>query len=82
MNDDWALVLPFDTDDSEFTRGVEVGMVWERLRVSAEECVVGVIVHGSNAEMMLRLSEISGRPVTATDTGDDWLDITFGGVQR
>jgi hypothetical protein len=31
QNAAYGLVLPFDSDDPEFTRGVQIGMVWERV---------------------------------------------------
>jgi hypothetical protein len=72
----FALLLPFDRDNADFARGVEVGMAWARL---ASGCLpLTVTAHAQNAEMMLRLAEANDVHVTAEDIGGDWLQVTFG----
>ena len=66
------LLLPFDTDSQESTRGVEVGILWER----AEPGHVRII-HASNAEMALRIAEAKGLSVQSRDIDPDWLEVTF-----
>lgn len=73
----WALALPFDTDNSEFVRGVEVGRVWEILKNTPEE--FEQTVHVSNAEMMIRMAEAKERTVRSTLHMDDiWMTVRFG----
>jgi hypothetical protein len=70
------LRLPFDTDDTQFRRGVEVGMLYEAVRHSP---VVSVLIHADNAEMVIRIAEAAGKPFSAEPSGsDDWLDVTIG----
>lgn len=73
--DAFALALAFDTNASEFIRGVEVGRLWERLK--SEPGPIEEIVHASNAEMILRLSEATERPVRAEELDETWLQATF-----
>ncbi len=68
------LVCPFDTDDPEFTRGFEAGVLWATLR-SGEPCEA--TIHGTNAEMAMRMAEATGRPFCGEDLGDDWLAVSF-----
>ena len=72
----YSLALPFDSDDLEFARGVEVGLLWaeaERLVVPGDsyECTI----HANNAEMVMRIAEARGLTFTAEPLGDDWLAI-------
>jgi hypothetical protein len=76
MTANLSLALPFDTDGSEFRRGVEIGMLWEQ----TERAVVPVqaTVHADCAEMVIRIAEARGVPFTAEPIGDDWLAVTIG----
>jgi hypothetical protein len=67
-------LLAFDTSGLDFVRGVEVGLLWERLK-SGEPVMEQV--HASNAEMLLRMSEATGRPLTAEILDDTWLLVEF-----
>lgn len=71
----YTLVVPFDRDDPEFARGVEVGMLYERLR--REPPPVAAVVHASNAEMAMRLGEALDLAVSAEDLDDDWLAVSY-----
>lgn len=73
--DEYTLAIAFDTDDAEFCRGVEVGMIYGRLL--AEPRPVLAVVHASNAEMMLRLAEATSTSVRSVDLDEDWLEVTF-----
>jgi hypothetical protein len=68
------LVLPFDSDDPEFTRGFEAGRLWEQL--SRDEAVE-MAVHASNIEMVMRMGEAAGRIATGDDLADDWVLVRF-----
>lgn len=72
----WGIVLAFDNDAPEFTLGVEVGVLQERLK--NEPLPVAATVHAANAEMMLRLAEEFGCVVTCAENPDDcWLHLRF-----
>jgi len=76
--DGYACALRFDTDASEFIRGVEVGRLWETLKNTDDP--VEEFVHASNAEMVLRLAEATGRPVHSEELNDPWLLVTFDAI--
>ncbi|MDE2101502.1 MAG: hypothetical protein KGL39_29925 [Patescibacteria group bacterium] len=71
----WGLALAFDTDDPEFIRGVEVGMLYEQLTTNPEQQTH--IAHAANAEMVLRLAEACGRTARATWEDDYWMHVEF-----
>jgi hypothetical protein len=68
-------LLKFDTDDAEFARGFEAGRLWALLRSDDHE--VSECIHAPNVELAMRLAEATGRTVTATELGHDWLEATF-----
>lgn len=76
MSEAFEMVLPFDTDHTEFARGVEVGVLWHRL--CTEPLPITAVVHASNAEMVLRMAEAVGASPCADDLGDEWLAVTLG----
>lgn len=70
----YGLVLPFDSDDPEFTRGFEAGIIWER----TEEGPYSGLIHAENAEMVMRIAEARGMSFAAQDAGDDeWLNVVI-----
>jgi len=73
----WGLLLPFDTDSHDFVRGFELGRLWWILHTDSGE--VWETVHASNAEMILRIGEATGREVFSEEVGDDWLHVQFSG---
>lgn len=75
------LVLRFDTDHPEFTRGFEAGMIWERMnqRIPTFEQHIS----GKNAEMIMRMAEVQSYKYVADNLEDGWYWIKFsyvGGV--
>lgn len=72
---EFDLVVEFDREDAMFARGVEVGMLWQRLRT--ESLPVHGLLHVDNMEMALRLAEASAVSVQADDLDGDWLWLTF-----
>jgi hypothetical protein len=70
-----SLVLPFGTDDPEFRRGVEIGMLWARLD---HEDRFSATIHADNAEMILRVMEAKGVSFTASPLDENWLAVTIG----
>ena len=73
--DGYACALRFDTDASEFVRGVEVGRLWEIVRNT--EDVVEEFVHSSNAEMVMRIADALGRRVLSEELDNTWLLVRF-----
>lgn len=71
----YSLALPFDTDSSEFVRGVEVGRLWEQLK--ADDAARQETIHVSNAEMAIRIGEAVGRRVEATEIDETWMTVRF-----
>lgn len=76
MND--GLVLPFDTEEPEFRRGVEIGMLWARLSDAPAWEPVSATVHADCAEMLIRCAEAAQREWETTTHGDEWITIEFG----
>ena len=74
-SENYALALAFDTDEPEFARGVEIGRLWERLRV--EPGLVDEVVHLANAEMVLRIAEALGREVVSQEHDGTWMTVRF-----
>ena len=64
--------LRFDTDDHEFVRGFEIGVLWERLSVDPE---CEITVHASNAEMVMRVAKAVGCQFSGRDLGDDRIFV-------
>lgn len=77
---DYDLVLPFDTDNSEFARGVEIGRLWEIIKAT-HEAFEGT-VHLSNAEMVLRMSEAQNRTVKSEEIDEIWMTVKFGEAEE
>jgi hypothetical protein len=71
-----ALALAFDTDAPEFARGVEIGRLWERLRLDAAPA--DEMVHIANTEMLLRIGDALGRAVTGEEHDEIWMTVRFG----
>lgn len=71
----YVQLLPFDTDEPEFVRGMEIGRLWERLKYENNEVVA--VIHTTNAEMVIRISEAIERPVKSEELGDGWMEIIF-----
>lgn len=63
MSDGHRLLLAFDSDDPEFTRGVEIGLLW--MRCQHEAPPVEAIVHASNIEMVMRVADAYGLTATS-----------------
>lgn len=70
--DELKLVCPFDTDDPEFVRGFEMGMLWERMK---RDQPFDMMVHATNAEMVMRLADAAGRPFSGEEIGEDWVAV-------
>ncbi len=75
----YGLVLPFDTDDAEFARGVEIGILWQRLET---EPSLTTAIKDTNAEMVMRIAEVKTLPFSAEPLADGWLAVTIGGASE
>lgn len=71
---EYRLLLPFDTDDPEFRRGVEVGMMWAHLSATDRR---DFTIHADNVEMAIRLAESLGFQHRSEDLNDDWVVVTY-----
>jgi hypothetical protein len=69
---DYSLVLPFDSDAPEFTRGFEAGMLWERMEHAD---TLEATVHDGNAEMIMRMCEARGWAFQAECLADGWMYV-------
>lgn len=69
----WKLVLPFDTDNPEFVRGFEAGRIWERVQNDRTDW--DAIIHGTNAEMVMRMCETEGRSYRAEIMDDTFVHV-------
>jgi hypothetical protein len=76
VTDGYRAVLPFDVDDPEFVRGVEVGMLWAYLQVFPERRI-SQTCHATNTEMIIRMSEALNRKVACEIVTDIWIDVLF-----
>jgi hypothetical protein len=76
VSGDLSLALPFDSDEPEFRRGVEIGMLWSDIEhMGCAEATV----HADCAEMVLRIAEAKGLRFLATVIDDNWLHVAIGG---
>lgn len=71
----YSLVLAFDSDDPEFTRGFEAGRLWERIQ--KDHTTWSQLIHVTNAEMVMRMCESEGRIFTAKDVDETWVEVTI-----
>lgn len=71
----YGLVLPFDTDNEEFVRGWQLGMLWARMEDAGR---AEGLVYTRSAEMVMRIAESKGVPFTATVHDDTWTWVTIG----
>ncbi len=69
---EYNLILTFDTDEPEFTRGFEAGQLWERLEHSGR---TEQLIHAENAEMVMRMAEAKGLQFSAEDVGNGWMQV-------
>lgn len=72
---EYGLLLAFDTDDPEFTRGFEIGQMWERLE--RDGFLQQPLAHASNSEMFMRMAEAKGMRFSAEEVNDEWVSITI-----
>lgn len=72
----WALVLAFDTDDPEFCRGVEAGMLYEQMK-HATGPWRGAYSE-KNRTMIERVAAACGFGVAfEPSSADGWIEASF-----
>jgi hypothetical protein len=87
-----SLVLPFDTDDPVFRRGVEIGVLWNRVamwlnvrQLAREVCgdddsafpPLKATLHGDCAEMSIRIAEARDLDFTCRALDDTFMELTL-----
>jgi len=65
-------VLQFDSDDPEFQRGFEIGILWERLSTDG---ACHMAVSASNTEMVLRVAKAFDCVFSGQELADDQISI-------
>lgn len=75
----WGLVLAFDSDDPEFTRGFEAGRIWQ---ATEEARPWSGLVSAGNAEMVMRIAESRGMTFRGEYLGNDWYEVEIGDVEH
>lgn len=71
---EYKLVLAFDSDDPEFSRGFEAGMLYMSLG-DKHVTKINQLLHAANAEMVMRMCEKMNWKFSAEDIGNDWLQL-------
>lgn len=71
---EFGLVLAFDSDDPEFNRGFEAGMLWMSLG-DKKVTKINQHIQAKNAEMVIRMCDKQGWTYKADDLGNEWLYI-------
>jgi hypothetical protein len=75
VSDDYEMLLPFDSDEPQFTLGFEMGRIWAETEDTEGEREF--TIHAANVEMVLRIAEARLMNVTSVELGDEWLEVTF-----
>lgn len=75
MGDDLTLHLPFTDDSESFALGFEAGAVYGQM--FAAEPVIEQLIHGANAEMVIRMCETEGYAFSGgvLPASDEWIDV-------
>lgn len=77
MEESWEPVLAFPDGSEAFVLGFEGGRIWQSLKDSEDEQTF--IIHGGNAELMLRIAETTKREITWAEIDNPlWANVTFG----
>ena len=74
---EWRLDLAFDTDEPEFARGFEAGLLWGKLQELDSYSSATVMIHATNAEMAMRMAQECGMKFTAEDVDETFVVVRF-----
>jgi hypothetical protein len=78
----FEMVLEFDSNSTEFTRGVEAGTVWTLLRFGCPEALPG-LYHESNARMLQRIAHATGHVAwISRSSTPGWIQVEFSREPR
>ena len=79
LNDNYELVLSFDSDDPQFARGFEAGKIYAELKLDsfAYQESLTVTVHHENTEMMMRIAEALNLSFSATELDEGFTSVSF-----
>lgn len=80
---EFGLVLPFDTDDPEFTRGFVCGQAWQLLELG--EPYVEMTITSDNLYMFITMADAKGYLIEMEETGKEasnlldteWLRVSL-----
>lgn len=74
----FKLVLAFDSEEPEFSRGFECGVIWGRMLSDAG--AFAHTIHAVNAEMAIRMAEARHRDFSARDYPGNhgWVTMHYG----
>lgn len=75
MEGKYILMLQFDSDNPEFTRGFEAGIIYNKCQNNID--VVDQNIHASNSEMVIRICELFEKKFVGQLLDDDWMCITI-----
>jgi hypothetical protein len=75
----FQLVLAFDSEQPEFARGFEAGVIWGRMLSDTDP--FEHTIHDRNCEMAIRMAEARHRSFVATDCEGHpgWVTMHYGG---
>ena len=81
MAEQYDLSLRFDSDEPEFTRGVEVGLLYAQVEfmIATGADTFSRPIHTSNMEMAFRIAESFDVHVHGEEIDDDWITVIFHG---
>lgn len=79
----FALVLPFDSDDPEFTRGFACGQVWQLIEMN--EPYIETTITSDNLYMFITMADTRGYTIEMEETGveasnlldTEWLRVSL-----
>ncbi|MET0462869.1 MAG: hypothetical protein ABW007_06935 [Chitinophagaceae bacterium] len=74
MEHEYELVLAFDSDDPEFTRGFEAGAIWEQMKGRTD---FNCIIHANNAEMVMRMAKAKGYSFHGEEMNEEFTLMGF-----
>lgn len=69
------LLMPFDTDHPEFTRGFECGQLWTALSWRPDEH--SATLHSTNFEMARRIAKHYNYVLETIQDDNTWFSATF-----
>lgn len=80
---EFTLVLPFDSDDPEFTRGFQCGQAWQLMELGTPG--LEMTITSDNLYMFITMADAGGYDIEMEETGveasnlldTDWLKVSL-----